>query len=47
MNKEQIRLCLKAGAKAGLKLKQVVRFSGDHGIDWECDSQCCKLQGKQ
>ncbi len=35
MNKEQIRLCLKAGAKAGLKLKQVVRFSGDHGIDWE------------
>lgn len=35
MNKEQVRLCLKAGQKAGLKLKPVIRISGCDGVDWQ------------
>lgn len=35
MDKEKIRLCLKAGSKAGLRLRKVLRFSGEYGIDYE------------
>ena len=33
MNKEQVRLALKAGTKAGLRLRVVKRISGEVGID--------------
>ena len=36
MNKEQVRLALKAGTKAGLSLNMVERFSGELGIDKRC-----------
>lgn len=33
MNKDQVRLCLMAGKKAGLNLIEVTRFSGEAGVD--------------
>lgn len=35
MNEEQVRLALKAGNKAGLKLRKVKRYSGETGINRE------------